>query len=67
MVAVTVVEVVKNTTFIRLKEPTRLAKTAKEEAKQWSHDVSSMLNPKIRVFNLTFGKLQFSPCSSNCF
>jgi hypothetical protein len=46
MVVITTLKVIENTTFICPKVATRLAKTAKEEAKQWLNDASSKLNPK---------------------
>jgi hypothetical protein len=57
MMMVTALEVVRNVTFIHLKVRTRSTKTTKEETKQWQNDALSRLNPKIRVFNLEFGKL----------
>jgi len=54
MMVVTALEVFRNVIFICVKVLTRSAKIAEEEAKQWSNDTSSRLNPKIRVFNLEF-------------
>jgi hypothetical protein len=46
MVVVTAPKMIENVIFIRLKMPTRSAKTAEEEAKQWLNDALSKLNPK---------------------
>ena len=50
MMLVITLKVIGNVIFIRVKVLTRLAKIAKEKAKQLSNDTSSNLNPKIRVF-----------------
>jgi hypothetical protein len=46
MVVAIALEVVENATFIRLKIPTRLAKTTKEKDTQWLNDASSRSNLK---------------------
>jgi hypothetical protein len=46
MVVITSSDMVENAAFIHLKVSTRLVKTVKEEAKQWSNDTSFKLNPK---------------------
>jgi hypothetical protein len=46
MVIVTALEVVGDATFIHLKVSSQSTKTAKEKAKQWPNDLSSMLNPR---------------------
>jgi hypothetical protein len=60
---VTTLEVVKNTSFIHLKMPTQLTKTVMEEDEHMMNNMSSRLNPR----HLGFGKVQFSPSSSNFF
>jgi hypothetical protein len=47
MVVVTAPEVVRDTTFIRLKVPIQSAKIAKKKkAKQWPNNTSPRLNPR---------------------
>jgi hypothetical protein len=67
MMVVTVPEVVGDTTFIRLKVPTRLTKTVKKKLNSGLMMIYLGKTLEIKVFNLRFDKFHFIPCSSNCF
>jgi hypothetical protein len=68
MMVVTTLEMMRNTTFIRLNMLTQPPKSDNEGDKQWVNDILSGLKPKkLKFFNFEFGQFQFGSYSFNCF